>query len=254
MRIRMLGTGYGECKVKKKSLKDYRRKGGVLVDERLLIDAPSDIFEVADELGFSDMFDKVTDVVISHSHAGHFSVEAIEKLAAKNTVRVYATGRVLDLIPDSQNIQKIKLSTSAPTEIGSYTLYSLPANHLTDIKGEMALNFALSSDKTLLYTLDGGGINFSAWKTLSQLKIDAVIADCALENAETSYASTYHNNLGAVKVLKDVLISGKIGAENIKIVLSHIPSDRKRSVHDELAGAAKAYGMYVAYDGYFFSV
>ena len=250
----MLGTGYGECKVRKKTVKDYRRRGGVLVDERLLIDAPADIFEVADELGFSDMFDKVSDVVISHSHAGHFSNEAIEKLAAKRGIRVYATGRVLDLIPDSQNIEKIKLSTSAPVEIGNYTLYSLPANHSTDIKGEMALNFVLSSDKTVLYTLDGGGINFSAWKTLSQLKIDAVIAECALENAETSYASTYHNNLSAVKVLRDVLISGGIGGENIKFVLTHVPSDRKRSVHDELASAAKSYGMYVAYDGYFFSV
>ena len=58
----------------------------------------------------------------------------------------------------------------------------------------------------------------------------------------------------AVKTLKDILVSGGMGADNIKIVLSHIPTDRKRSVHDELASAAKAYGIYVAYDGYFFSV
>ena len=254
MRIRMLGTGYGECKVRKKAVKDFRRRGGVLVDEKILLDAPSDIFDVADELGFSDMFDKVTDVIISHSHEGHFSTEAIEKLSGKNKIRIYATGKVLDLIPESANIEKIKLSTSAPTMIDDYTLYSLPANHLTDIKGEMALNFVLSRDKTVLYALDGGGINFGAWKTLSQLKIDTVIAECALELSDTSYALTYHNNLTAAKVLKDILISGGIGAENMKFVLTHIPSDRKRSVHDELASAARGYGIYVAYDGYFFSV
>lgn len=254
MRIRMLGTGHGECKIKKKALKDFRRLGGVLVDEKILIDAPEDIFEMADDLGFSDMFDKVSDVVISHSHAGHFSPNAILKLAAGKIIKVYATGKVLDLIPDTPAIEKIKLSTSSPIEIGDYTLYSLPANHMTDIKGEMCLNFALSRDKTLLYALDGGGINFNAWKTLSQLKIDAVIADCALELCETSYASTYHNNITAIKSLKDILISGNISEPNVKFVLTHIPSDRKRPIHDELSSAARGFGMYVAYDGYFWSV
>ena len=254
MRVRMLGTGYGECKIKKKALKDFRRRGGVLVDEKILLDAPLDIFEVADELGFSDMFDKVSDVIISHSHEGHFSADAITKLAGKNNIRVYGTGKVLDLIPNCSSIEKIKLSTSTPIEIGEYILYSLPANHATDIKGEMCLNFVLSRDKTLLYALDGGGINFSAWKTLSQLKIDAVIADCALELCETSYASTYHNNITALKALRDILVSGNIAEPTVKFVLSHIPSDRKRPIHDELSSLARGFGMYVAYDGYFWSI
>ena len=141
MKIRMLGTGYGECKIKKRSLKDFRRRGGVLVDEKILIDAPLDIFDLADELGFSDIFDGVRDVIISHSHPSHFSVEAITKLASKKEISVYATGKVLELIPDMPNIAKIKLSTSLPIEIGEYILYSLPANHASDIKGEICLNF-----------------------------------------------------------------------------------------------------------------
>lgn len=254
MKIRMLGTGYGECKIKRKTLKDYRHSGGVLVDEKILIDAPSDIFEVADELGFSDMFDNVSDVIISHSHRGHFSVESIMKLAGKRNVRVYGTGKVLDLIPDSASVEKIKLSTSQPVLIEDYTLYSLPANHSTDIKGEMCLNFVLARDKAFLYTLDGGGVNFNAWKTLSQIKLDAVIADCALELSETSYASTYHNNVQAVKTLKDILVSGAISEPTVKFILTHIPSDRKRPIHDELSSIAKSFGMSVAYDGYFFSI
>ena len=83
MRIRMLGTGYGECKIKKKSVMDYRCRGGVLVDDKILIDAPADIFTVAEELGFSDLFSDVTSIVISHSHEGHFSVESIMRLSEK---------------------------------------------------------------------------------------------------------------------------------------------------------------------------
>ena len=254
MRIRILGTGYGECKIRKKTSKDFRRRGGVLVDEKILIDAPSDIFEVAEDLGFSDMFDKVTDVVISHSHLGHFSPESIIRLAEKNKISLYATGKVLDLIPDIPEVTKIKLSTSLPIEICEYTLYSLPANHQTDIKGEMCLNFVLSGAKTLFYALDGGGISFNSWKTLSNLKINAVIAECSLELSDTSYASTYHNNLSAVKALRDILISGGICENSSKFVLTHIPSDRKRQIHDELALAARDFSMSVAYDGYFFSV
>lgn len=254
MKIRMLGTGYGECKIKKRSLKDFRRSGGVLVDERILLDAPIDIFNLADELGLSDLFDSVRDVVISHSHPSHFSPEAIMRLASKREISLYATGKVLDLVPDMPNIRKVKLSTSLPIEIGDYTLYSLPANHTSDIKGEMCLNFVLRGDKLLLYALDGGGVNFAAWKTLAELKLDAVIIDCALETSATSFASTYHNNLEAVKTLKDILIAGKISEPGVKFVLTHIPSDRKRPIHDELSEAARKYGMSVAYDGYFFSV
>lgn len=254
MKVRMLGTGYGECKIKKKSSKDYRRRGGVLIDDRILIDAPCDVFDVGEDLGFSDMLDRVSDVIISHSHPAHFSPETIVKLAKGKSIRVYATGKVLDLIPDQAGIEKIKLSTSAPILIDDYTLYSVTANHSTDIKGEMCLNFVLSRDKTILYTLDGGGISYAAWKTLSALKIDAVIADCALENAPDSYALTYHNNLSALQMQKNILIDGKICESSVKFVLSHVPTDRKRSIHDELAAAARAYGMTVAYDGYFFSV
>jgi len=253
MRIRMLGTGYGECKIKKKSVMDFRRRGGVLIDERILIDAPGDIFEVADELGFTDMFERVSDVIISHSHEGHFSIDTVLALA-KKPIRVYATGKVLELIPDNENIMKVKLSTSTPVEFDGYTLYSLPANHSTDIKGEMCLNFVIASDKTLLYALDGGGVNFNAWKTVSQLKLDAVITECALELSPTVYASTYHNNLSSAAALRDILVSGGICEEGVKFVLTHVPSSKKRSIHTELSEAARESRMYVAYDGYYFSV
>jgi glyoxylase-like metal-dependent hydrolase (beta-lactamase superfamily II) len=78
----MLGTGYGVCQLKKRTSKEYRGRGGVIVDDTLLIDAPADLFAVADELGISDMLKTVTDIIISHSHEGHFSAEVIDKGAS----------------------------------------------------------------------------------------------------------------------------------------------------------------------------
>ena len=98
MKIRFLGTGYGECKTKKKTSKDDRKSGGVLIDDKLLIDAPLDIFEVADELGLSDLLSNVSDVLISHSHPAHFSPEALARLSERKKINVYATRPVLSAI------------------------------------------------------------------------------------------------------------------------------------------------------------
>lgn len=254
MKIRMLGTGYGECKIKKKSLKDYRKRGGVVIDERILVDAPFDIFDVAADLGFSDIFDKVRDIFISHSHPGHFSVEAIMKLASKKKIRVYASDKVLEALPDVYEIEKVSLMPFFPIELGDYRIIPTPSNHETNLDGEECLNFVFSRDKTVFYTLDGGMLNYGAWKILSEMKIDAVIAECALELKPTDSRAMFHNGFSAVKAVKDILVSSKIADENVKFVLTHIPTDRKRSVHDELSDVARAEGMTVAYDGYFFSL
>lgn len=255
MKIRLLGTGYGECKTRKRNSMDFRRSGGALVDEKILIDAPIDIFDVADELGFADMFSEVTDVVISHSHPSHFSVEALLRLSERRKIRVYATDVVLKLIPDTDKIEKIKLYVSFPAVIdGKYTLYSLPANHSTEISGEVCMNFVISSDKALLYALDGGGIGYRAWSILSSLKINTCILDCALADSDATYALTYHNNLDSARLTKDILIGSGICEPNAKFVLSHIPTDKKRSIHCELTEKATEVGMTVAYDGYFWSV
>ena len=255
MKIRLLGTGYGECKIRKKNSMDFRHSGGALVDDKILLDAPIDIFDVADELGFTDMFSEVTDVIISHSHPSHFSIEALLRLSQKHSINVYATDPVLNLIPDSEKIEKNRISLTSPQVIGEkYTLYSFPANHSTDIAGEVCLNFVLSADKSLLYALDGGGISYRGWNILSSLKINSCILDCAIADGDATFALTYHNNLNSAKLIKDILIGSGICESNAKFVLSHIPTDKKRSIHNELTDVANEVGMTVAYDGYFWSV
>ncbi len=251
MKIRMLGTGYGEQKIKKKSLRDYRHMGGVIIDERLMLDAPEDIFEVADELGFMDMFDHVSNIFISHSHKGHFSADAVLKLGKTKKRRVFGTGNVLSLIPDSNDIEKVEIFPYINIEIGNYKILPLPANHETEISDEIALNFLITADKTLFYALDGGFINIGAEKFLRNVKIDAAILDCALELKDSSSASLQHNNLEVAAIIRKIL-SNKEGCP--RIILSHIPSDKKRSVHEELSAAAAELEMTVAYDGYYWSI
>ena len=250
----MLGTGYGECKIKKKFSRDLRGRGGIVVDEKILFDAPTDIFDVAEGLGYSDIFDGISDVVISHSHPGHLSAEALLRLASKKRIRVYATSAVLSLLPDVYEIEKISLEPFAPLEIADYRLIPLPANHTTDISGEVCLNFILARDKAVFFAIDGGGINYEAWQVLKEVKLDCVVAECALEYKDFTVANMFHQSKDSLAAIKKVFLSSGSVTEGTRFLLTHIPSDRKRAIHEELSLLAGELGMTVTYDGYFANI
>lgn len=254
MRIRLLGTGHAPFLKKKSSSKDSRRQGGVIIDEVILLDAPCDIFDVADELGFSDMFDNVRDVFISHSHSGHFSADALFRLAKYKKIRVFATDSVLSLIPENEKIEKVELIPYISIMLGDYRITPLPANHETETESEVCLNFLISRDKTLFYALDGGFINSGAFKLLKETKLDCAILDCALELSEATSASISHNNFDMIKIIRSMLLSSSVATPSTRFVLSHIPFSKKRSVHTELSEAASEFGITVGYDGYFFLI
>ena len=250
----MLGTGYGECRIKKKTSKDYRKRGGVIIDERLLIDAPEDIFEVAEELGYTDLFNKVSDVVISHSHTGHFSRTSIERLAQKRSIRVFASRAVLSSLVGIENTELIEISTFTQFSAGKYSVAVVPSNHFTDDPTEDVFNFLILGEKNLFYALDGGWINTKTWNALKQLQLDAVIMDTALDTMPPSEKNLYHNDIHTVAKIKAIMDSAKITNEKTRFILSHIPSSKKRQIHDELSPIASEYGLSLAYDGYFASI
>ena len=254
MKIRMLGTGYGECKIKKFTSKDYRHRGGVLIDAEILLDAPSDVFDVADELGFSDMFDKLTALFISHSHAGHFDADVVIRLAKGKTLSVYADKEVLSLIPDSENIIKTEAYPFRLIEHGDYKIMPLPANHKTENKRERALNYVVSRDRNLLYLLDGGFLHCDAYKLISELKFDAVIMDTAEELLPPRANLMKHGSYEVNRIIRGILTSAGATNEKTRFILTHIPSPKKRSVHEELSARAAEDGFAVAYDGYFINI
>ena len=254
MKIRILGTGWGECKVKKFTSKDYRHRGGVVVDSEILVDAPFDIFDAADELGFSDIFDKIKAVFISHSHAGHFDAETILKLARGKKISVYADKEVLSLIPDSDNLIKAEAYPFRLIEYGDYKIMPLPSNHRTENKRERALNFVVSRDKNLLYLLDGAFLHQEAYKLISELKFDAVIMDAKEELLPPSSELMRHGGYETNRIVRGILTSCGAAGDKTRFILSHIPSPKKRSVHEELSERAREDGFTVAYDGYFVTI
>jgi len=254
MKIRMLGTGYGVCKIKKRFSKDFRRKGGVVIDDCLLIDAPDDIYDAAFDLACPELLQGIKAVLISHSHPGHFSPEVLMRMSERRKISVYASDAVLELLPDSKNIEKHPILPFLPFDALAYKIIPLPANHSTDNPQEDVFNFVITSQKTLFYALDGALINYEAYKILSGIKLDAVIADCALEMANVGAHSMSHGSLRTNALVRDILVGCGIAAPSVRFVLSHIPTDKKREIHVPLCEAAAELGLLVAYDGYFMSI
>ena len=250
----MLGTGYGDCKVKKAASKDYRHKGGVIIDSEILIDAPEDVFALADEFSITDLLDKITAVFFSHSHEGHFSLSAIEELKKHRTLNVFGSRELLSLIPDDIGIVKNEAIPFQTIEYSGYTVIPIPANHKTDNREECCLNYVISKDRTVLYMLDGGFINVAAWDVISQTKLDAVIMDTAAELEAPTAKLISHGSFETNRIIKDMLVNSGAANERTRFILSHIPSKRKRSVHEELSALSLNHGFTVAYDGYFLNL
>ncbi len=251
MIIRLLGTGYGECQLKKKNSKDYRGRGGVILDENILIDAPDDIFQVAEDLGFSDVFKKISDVIITHSHKGHFSPRAINRLAMKKKINVFATKTVLDMLPENENITKIEIKPLDKFKVSTIDVIALPTNHKTENITEKCLNLLLMKDRTLFYGLDGAFINGTAYNILSQITIDAALIEIALSDKAPSSSLLMHNDITAAARIKAMLDDDGISHEKTRFILTHIPTDKKRDLHEELSQEVSKLGMTLAYDGYY---
>ncbi len=250
----MLGTGYGECKIKKFISKDYRRRGGILLDGQVLFDAPSDIFELADELGLSDIFNAVSLVFISHSHKGHFSPETLYRLSKKKKITVFASAEVLSMIEPSPMIDRVPLKPYFPIDLGALHVIPLPAPHRTENPKEQCFNFLIAGEKNLLLALDGAVMRADYLWLLPLFPLDAAIMDTAEELKPISKNILKHGSFTENCAARDLLLSLRAAGEKTRFILSHIPTDKKRSIHTELSDAAREAGFITAYDGYFFTV
>ncbi len=253
--LRFLGTGGLGARPRNKLLRDYRRFSSLLIDDNIIIDPSEDIFEFEESFMLSGMTKEITDVFITHSHIDHFSVVAVERLSKEKRIRVYATEALKNELLVLNNIEFTEIKPLSLIRLGKYNILPLSSNHTTDIKDEIALNFLLESEgKTVFYGLDGAMINPEAWEILKEVKLDAAILECALASSPYSSLSVNHNNFSSVNIIKDIFLSSGVADEDTKFILSHIPTSKKRSVHEELSEAANGTPFKIAYDGYFLGI
>ena len=211
------------------------------------------------EFEASFMLDGLTgdanDVLITSSQLDHLSVCCIEKMAHSRRIRVYGTRAVGQALSEVGNLDFVLLTPLSPIKLGEITVLPLPANLKTDFSDEVALNFLFESEsKTFFYGLDGAWIEPSAWQVLSHLRLDAVILDCAAGIGDYSGQCFNHNNLTMVRAIKTVFDKSGVTDSATKFILSHLPTDKRVNMHDELCEAVKDTQIKIAYDGYFLGI
>lgn len=254
--LRFFGTGgLGSARVRNKLSKDYRRFSTLLVDEKIIIDPSEDIFEFVETFMLSGILDEVNDVFITHSHLDSFSVSAIEELAKRTKIRVYASATLKPEISNIENAEFIEINPFSLHRVDGISVLAIPANHATDNPLETPLNFLIEAQgKSIFYGIDGAFIDAAAFRVLKEIKLDVAVLDFALGLSEYSSESANHNNLKSVLTIRDVLISSGVASDSTKFILSHIPSGKKNPTHDEIREALSELPFTPAYDGYFLGI
>ena len=253
--LRFLGTGtIGSVRPKNKLSKEYRRFPTLLIDEKILIDPSEDIFELEESFMLDGLFREAKDILITHSHLDHLSISAVERLASRGEIRVFASEQVCETLIGIRGVRLHAIRPFTKITIGKFEIIALPSNHITDIAGEPALNFLIRAEKTFFYGLDGAFINAEAFQILREIKLDLCILECALGLSDDISACVYHNNLSQVERIRKILISAKCADDGTKFIISHIPTAKRKNIHEELTEAIGDLPIKVAYDGYYIGI
>ena len=82
-----LGTGAADWNIADK--KDFfRRNSATLLNNELMLDCGSHIFDFAESTGNVNLYDNVTDILITHNHYDLFSKDSVLSIAQKQKIRV----------------------------------------------------------------------------------------------------------------------------------------------------------------------
>ena len=251
---RFLGTGaLGAHKGKNPLIKDYRRFPSLLIDEKIIIDPSEDIFEFAESFMLDGIYDGVQDVLITHSHPGHLSIGAIERLARRRRVRVYASDTLREELSEIAGVDFFPIYRFTPLRVAGYDIVPCPSNHKTDNHAECAFNFYISGEKAIFYGLDGAWLLSETFKFLKHAGADAFVMDLGGEVGNHGEECFYHNSLGMAKSLREALINSGAARQSAKFLLSHIPTVKNSPKHQQLEEELADFtDIKITYDGYYF--
>jgi ribonuclease BN (tRNA processing enzyme) len=183
MKIRFLGAHNTETQ--------YTRLPGLLVDDRLALDAGS----LTSSLSLEQQL-KLSAVLLTHQHLDHLRdipMIAMNCYLNNSSVRVYGTATVHQALADnilngqiySRFLEKPALSFHVikplkPFRIGAYEIIAVPVNHSVSAMGFQVK----SSGKKLFYTGDTGPGLESCWEHISP---DLLVIEVTASNKWTEF-------------------------------------------------------------------
>lgn len=246
-----LGTGAADWKMEhKETYADFRRYSAALVNDDLLIDCGPHIFDFAQSIGREDLYDRVTDVLITHGHSDHFCAASVLRLAEKQKIRLICDRFTREKVGEHENITFVHLSPLRKKRIGSYRVTPLLANHdEITTRTKKAYHFIIETPagKSIFYGLDGAWFLRPSWKEMLSHTYDLMVFDCTVGDSD-DWRLFEHNTIPMLRKMTDEIKRKQLLRDGGKMVASHMARTLHVS-HEDTAKILERMDMIAAYDG-----
>ena len=196
-----LGTGAADWNIKDRA-GFFRRNSAAMINRNLLIDCGRHIFDFAACDGTPDLYDEISDILITHSHGDHFCRESVLRLAEKQKIRIGCSAAVRETIGEHDNITYVPLTFYEEADMGEYRVMPLRANHMMmDVK-DCAAHYIIKTpdDKTLFYGLDGAWFLSPSWAMMKRHRFDAMVFDCTVGDMD-DWRLFEHNTIPMLRMM-----------------------------------------------------
>lgn len=272
MQLQYLGTAAAEafpavfchCDVCRRARqlggKNLRARSGALINGKLLIDFPPDIFALSVKLGLD--LGSINNLMVTHAHDDHF---AVHELLLRDTaysarfpegetpLRVFGNAAVVSMLhaalqrafgaSERLSFAIHEVQPFQPFDVDDLRVIPLRALHN---RREDCLIYIVEHDgKRLLYAHDTGYFPEEDWTYLAGMHFDLVSLDCCSgPDRDGNYHMGIPDNIEVKQRLEQLQC---ITAES-RIIINHF-SHNCGALYDELVAASEPYGFTVSYDG-----
>ncbi len=244
-----LGTGAADWEIEKRD-GFFRRNSAALINDELMVDCGEHIFDFAEEVDKRDLYDDVTDIIITHSHSDHLCRESVLKIADNHKIRVGCDCGVMSIIGSHPNIEYVRFTPYEAQNMGNYEIIPLLANHQIVVDGDTyAFHYIIKTGdgKEIFYGLDGAWILRPSWEEMKKHTFDLMVFDCTVGDS-SDWRLFEHNTIPMLRMIIEAVRSEKLSAENGILAASHLARTLHTS-HEETEKILSKIGLITAFDG-----
>lgn len=244
-----LGTGAADWILEERN-GFFRRNSAALLDRKIMLDCGLHIFDFLEEYGNKELFENVTDILITHSHDDHYRKESVVKLAEKHKIRVACDIFTKNDIGNHENIEFVNLKPFKEFELDGYKIIPLLANHeMVCDEENLACHYIIetSDGKKLFYGLDGAWFLRPSWQEMKKHKFDVMVFDATCGDYH-DWRIFEHNTIPMLREITEEIRVQKVISENGILVASHL-ARTLHLPHKETAEILEKFGVVCAYDG-----
>ena len=245
-----LGTGALDWNLAMKNEGFFRRNSSCLIDKKLLIDPGAHIFSFIEDFNVPDLFDELTDIIVTHFHSDHINKESVLRLAENRSLRVGCDKRTMEHIGEHPNITYTLFKPYIEYNVGDMIVTPLLANHDIVADGEnFAFNYYIETKdgKSIFYGLDSAWILRPTWEYLKKKKFDAFVFDCTVGDKD-DWRLFEHNTIPMIRKMVDEINAKELIKDGGKLIASHMARTLHKS-HEDTAEILEKINMITAFDG-----